>query len=62
MNWAGVPFKCHAGKAGAVTFLRDFIVLFGSLAKMIQVGIANVLDDKVVNNKCKHDGAPFVAP
>ncbi len=62
VNWAVVPFKCHAGKAGAVDFLRDFIVLFESLAKMIQVGIANVLDGKVVNNECKHDGASFVAP
>ncbi len=29
---------------------------------MIQVGITNVLDGKVINNECKHDGAPFVAP
>ena len=29
---------------------------------MIQVGITNILDGKVVDNKCKHDGAPFVAP
>jgi hypothetical protein len=29
---------------------------------MIQVGITNVLDGKVVNNECKHDGAPFVVP
>ncbi len=50
VNWAVVPFKCHAGKAVAVNFLRDFVVLFESLAKMIQVGIANVLDGKVVNN------------
>jgi hypothetical protein len=62
MNWAVVPFKCHAGKAGAINFLRDFVVLFESLAKMIQVGITNVLDGKVVYNECKHDGAPFVVP
>ncbi len=62
VNWAVVPFKCHAGKAGAVDFLRDFVVLFESLAKMIQVDIANVLDGKVVDNESKHDGAPFVAP
>jgi hypothetical protein len=62
VNWAVVSFKCHAGKAGAVNFLRDFLVLFESLAKMIQVGIANVLDGKVVDNECKHDAAPFVAP
>jgi hypothetical protein len=48
MNWAVVLFKCHAGKAGAVNFLRDFGALFESLAKMIQVGIINVLDGKVV--------------
>jgi hypothetical protein len=29
---------------------------------MIQVGIAKVLDGKVVDNECKHDGAPFVVP
>ncbi len=29
---------------------------------MIQMGITNVLDGKVVDNECKHDGAPFVAP
>ncbi len=29
---------------------------------MIQVCITNVLDGKVVDNECKHDGAPFVAP
>jgi hypothetical protein len=62
VNWAVVPFKCHAVKAGAVSFLRDFVVIFESLAKMIQVGIANILDGKVVNNECKHDGVPFVAP
>ncbi len=62
MNWAVVPFKCHTGKAGAVNVLRDFVVLFESLAKMIQVGICNVLDGKVVNNECKHDRVPFVAP
>ncbi len=61
-NWAVVPFECHAGKAGAVNFLRDFRVLFESLAKMIQVGITKVLDGKVVDNECKHDGVPFVAP
>ncbi len=37
-------------------------MLFESLAKMIQVGITNVLDGKVINNECKHDGVPFVAP
>jgi hypothetical protein len=37
-------------------------VLFESLVKMIQVDIANVLDGKVFDNECKHDGAPFVAP
>ncbi len=47
---------------GAINFLRDFVVLFESLGKMIQVGIANVLNGKVVNNECKHDGVPFVAP
>jgi hypothetical protein len=62
VNWAVVPFKCHAGKAGAVNFLRDFIVLFESLAKMIQVGITNILDGKVVDNEYKHDRVPFVAP
>ncbi len=62
VNWAVVPIERHAGKAGAVDFLRDFVVLFESLAKMIQVGIANIFDGKVVGNECKHDGAPFVAP
>ncbi len=37
-------------------------MLFESLAKMIQVGITNVLDGKVIDNEWKHDGAPFVAP
>ncbi len=62
MNWAVVPFECNASKAGAVNFLRNFVVLFESLEKMIQVGITNVLDGKVVDNECKHDGASFVAP
>ncbi len=62
VNWAIVPFKCHTGKAGAVNFLRDFVVLLESLAKMIQVGITNVLDGKVVDNECKHDGVPLVVP
>ncbi len=34
VNWAVVPFEPHAGKAGAVDFLRDFVVLFESLAKI----------------------------
>jgi hypothetical protein len=29
---------------------------------MIQVSIANVLEGKVVDNECTHDGVPFVAP
>ncbi len=29
---------------------------------MIQVGIANILYGKVVDNECKLDRAPFVAP
>jgi hypothetical protein len=29
---------------------------------MIQVGITNILDGKVVDNKCKHDGVQFVVP
>ena len=29
---------------------------------MIQVGIANVLDGKAVDNECKHDRALFVVP
>ncbi len=62
VNWAVVRFKCHASKAGAIKFLRDFVVLFESLAKMIQVGIVNVLGGKVVNNECKHDRVPFVVP
>ncbi len=62
MNWAVVSFGHHAGKAGEVNFLRGFVVLFESLAKMIQVGITIVLDGKVVDNECKHNGAPFVAP
>ncbi len=35
MNWAVVPFECHAGKAGAINFFRDFVVLLESLVKMI---------------------------
>jgi hypothetical protein len=62
MNWAVVPFERHAGKAGAVNFLRDFVVLFESLARIIQVGITNTLDGKIGGNECKHDGKPFVAP
>jgi hypothetical protein len=62
MNWAVVPFECRAGKSGAIIFFRDFAVLSESLAKMIQVGIANVLNGKVVNDECKHDGVPLVAP
>jgi hypothetical protein len=42
INWAVVPFECHAGKAGAFNFFRDFIVLSESLAKMIQEGIADL--------------------
>ncbi len=32
-----------------------------SLSKVIQVGVADVLDCKVVNNEGKHDGAPLVS-
>jgi hypothetical protein len=56
VNWALVPFKCHANEAGDVNFLRDFVVLFEGLAKMIQVGITNVLDGKVVNNGANMTG------
>ncbi len=48
--WAVVPFECHADEAGAIDFFSDFVVLLESLAKMIQVGIANVLNGEVINN------------
>ncbi len=60
--WAVVPFECHAGKAGAINFFRDFVVLLESLAKMIQVGIANILNGKVIKNECNHDQAPLEMP
>ncbi len=59
---AVIPFGCHAGKAGAINFFRDIIVFLESMAKMIQVGITNVLNGKVVDNECKHDRAPLVTP
>jgi hypothetical protein len=62
MIWAVDPFKCHASKVGAIDFFRDFVVLLESLAKMIQVGIANVLNGKVVNNECERDEVPLVMP
>ncbi len=60
MNWAVVPFECHAGKAGAINFFRDFVVFLESLAKLIR--IASILNGKFVDKECKHDGAPFVMP
>ncbi len=33
-----------------------------SPSKVVQVGVANVLDRKAVNNEGKHDGAPLVSP
>ncbi len=62
VNWAVVPFEYHAGKVGATNFVRDLVVLFESLAKMVQVDIPNVLDGKVINDECKHDKASFVVP
>ncbi len=35
VNWAVVPFKYHTGKGSAVNFLRDFVVLLKSVAKII---------------------------
>ncbi len=47
---------------GTIKFFRDFIVFHEGLAKIIQVSITNVLNCTVVNNECKHDGAPLVTP
>ena len=33
-----------------------------SPSKVVQVGVADVLDCEVVNNEGKHDGAPLVLP
>ena len=38
VNWAVVPFKCHAGKAGAIDFLRDFVVLLERLDLSMDLG------------------------
>ncbi len=62
MVWAVVPFEGHAGKAGAINFFGDFVVFPEGLANKIQMGIANVLNSKVINNECKHDGTPLVMP
>ncbi len=37
-------------------------MLLESLSKVIQVGVADVLDCKVVNNEGKHDGGPLMSP
>ena len=47
---------------GCIKFFGDFVVLLKSLAKMIQVGVTNVLDCKVIDYESKHDGAPLVLP
>jgi hypothetical protein len=60
--WAVVPFECHTSKAGAINFFRDFVVFLEGPAKMIQVETAYVLNKKIVNNECKHDGVPLVMP
>ncbi len=57
-----VPFECHASNVGAIDFFRDFVMFLEGLAKMIQVGIADILSGKVVNNECKHDRVPLVTP
>ncbi len=31
MNWAVVPFKCHAGKAGAVNFSETLLCFLRTL-------------------------------
>ncbi len=62
MVWAVVPFEDHAGKAGAIEFFGYFVVFPEGLAKMIQMGITNVLNSEVIINECKHDGAPLVTP
>ena len=56
LDWAVGPFECHACKAGTVKFFGDFVVLLESLVKMIQVGIANVLNCKVVDMKANMTG------
>ncbi len=50
------------GKAGFLNFFRDCVVLFKSLVKMIQVGVIEVLDCKVIDYEGKHERAPFVSP
>ena len=37
-------------------------MLLESPSKVVQVGIADVLDCEVVNDEGKHDGAPLVSP
>ena len=37
-------------------------MLLESPSKVVQVGIADVLDREVVNDEGKHDGAPLVSP
>ena len=37
-------------------------MLLESLSKVVQVGVADVLDCEVVNNEGKQDGAPLVLP
>ncbi len=59
---AVVPIEGRSGKAGAIKFFGDFIVFPEGLEKMIQMGIANILNSKVFNNECKHDGASLVMP
>ncbi len=47
---------------GSLKFFGDFVVLFKSLAEMIQVGVNDVLNCKVIDYEGKHDGAPLVSP
>ena len=57
-----VPGEIDASKFSAGPVRGDFIVCGEGLEEVVSVLSADVLDAKIIDDKDKHDWAPFVSP
>ena len=57
-----VPIEIDAGVQVTLPVFNDFIVFFEGILNLVDVTIANIFDNKVIDDEDEEDKATFVVP
>ena len=62
MDFGVITLEVYDRNVFFFKFLRDGVMSGEDSSYVVKVVIAYILNDKIINNENKHDGAPLVAP